>query len=109
VATVDRGQAFAYADERSTPPDPRTKHSPVVSKLLAAGRKSSIAWGKTFNTSSHLGTTGRGRRLKSANLRHGHLLAASCGPGVCDRMTVLVEQVDCALQAVQRRLPMVRP
>ena len=44
-------------------------------------------------------------RLNEINVRHWQRLAASCGPDVFDRMTAMVERVDDALQAVERRLP----
>jgi len=44
-------------------------------------------------------------RLNEIHVRHWQRLAASCGPGVFDRMTAMVERVDDALQAVERRLP----
>ena len=44
-------------------------------------------------------------RLNEIHLRHWQRLAASCGPGVFDRMTAMVERVEDALQAVQHRLP----
>ena len=44
-------------------------------------------------------------RLNEINLRHWERLAASCGPGVFDRMTAMVERVNDALQVVERRLP----
>ena len=44
-------------------------------------------------------------RLNEIHLRHWQRLAASCGPGVFDRMTVMVEGVVDALKAVERRLP----
>ena len=44
-------------------------------------------------------------RLNELNVSHWQRLAASCGPGVLDRMTAMVERVDDALQAVERRLP----
>jgi serine/threonine-protein kinase HipA len=44
-------------------------------------------------------------RLNEIHMRHWQRLAASCGPDVFDRMTVMVKRVDEALQAVERRLP----
>ena len=44
-------------------------------------------------------------RLGEIEVRHWQRLAASCGPGVWDRMTAMVARVDEALQAVERRLP----
>ena len=44
-------------------------------------------------------------RLDETHARHWQRLAASCGPGVFGRMTAMVEEVDNALQAVERRLP----
>jgi serine/threonine-protein kinase HipA len=44
-------------------------------------------------------------RLNEIDVRHWQRLATSCGPDVFDRMTATVEQVDDALQAVERRLP----
>ena len=44
-------------------------------------------------------------RLNEIHMRHWQRLAASCGPDVFDRMTVMVKRVDDALQAVERRLP----
>jgi serine/threonine-protein kinase HipA len=44
-------------------------------------------------------------RLNEIHVRHWQRLAASCGPDVFGRMTAMVEQVDNALQAVERRLP----
>ena len=44
-------------------------------------------------------------RLDEIHARHWQRLAASCGPGAFGRMTAMVEEVDNALQAVERRLP----
>ncbi|MEO8123254.1 MAG: type II toxin-antitoxin system HipA family toxin [Burkholderiales bacterium] len=44
-------------------------------------------------------------RLTEIHLRHWQRLAASCGTDVFDRMTVMVERVNGALQVVERRLP----
>jgi serine/threonine-protein kinase HipA len=44
-------------------------------------------------------------RLGEIDVRHWQRLAASCGPGVFDRMTAMVQRVDNALQGVERRLP----
>jgi serine/threonine-protein kinase HipA len=44
-------------------------------------------------------------RLNEIHVRHWQRLATSCGPRVFNRMTVMVERVDDALQAVERRLP----
>ena len=44
-------------------------------------------------------------RLNEIDARHWQRLAASCGVGVWERMTAMVERVDEALQAVERRLP----
>lgn len=44
-------------------------------------------------------------RLNEILVRHWQRLASSCGPGVFDRMTAMVERVSAALQAVERRLP----
>ena len=44
-------------------------------------------------------------RLDEIHARHWQRLAASCGPGITGRMTAMVEEVDNALQAVERRLP----
>ena len=44
-------------------------------------------------------------RLGEIEARHWRRLAASCGPGVWDRMTDMVARVDEALQGVEPRLP----
>ena len=44
-------------------------------------------------------------RLGEIELRHWKRLAASCGPGVWERMVVMVARVDDVLQGVERRLP----
>ena len=44
-------------------------------------------------------------RLGEIDVPHWQRLAASCGPGVFDRMAAMVERVENALQGVERRLP----
>jgi serine/threonine-protein kinase HipA len=44
-------------------------------------------------------------RLNEIDVRQWQGLAASCGPGVWQRMTAMVERADEALQGVERRLP----
>ena len=44
-------------------------------------------------------------RLNEIDARHWQRLAASCGPGVWERMVVMVERVNEAPKKVERRLP----
>jgi serine/threonine-protein kinase HipA len=44
-------------------------------------------------------------QLREIDVRHWQALAATCGPGVWERMKLMVESVDDVLQTVEGRLP----